>query len=189
MQKIEIDVISFFTSDHLSTSIDGLGWTCAGSGLKTFDNGTHKYRDLQGSFKKFQASPWKRFRKMILLRLQTITSCKTITSITDIYLLFLLQIKPIIAVWDVWNSKDVQNRGSSNNKVSAKETHDTWRYFGFKLLQDSKFTRFSPVWLYLFPKLKSHLPVRQFGNNPCCRGVFGEPGCNHLPWGDCNTWR
>ena len=39
----------------------------------------------------------------------------------------------------------------------------------------------------LFPKLKSLLPGRQFGNNPCCRGVLGEPGCNRLPREDCNA--
>ena len=74
--------------------------------------------------------PWKRwFRKMILWRLQTITSYKTITSITDICFLFSLQVKPGLAVRGVWNSKNGQNRSSSYNKVSAKERHDAWRFF------------------------------------------------------------
>ena len=40
----------------------------------------------------------RRFRKMILLRLQTKTYCKTKTSITDICLLFSVQVKPTLAV-------------------------------------------------------------------------------------------
>ena len=58
---------------------------------------------------------------MILLRLQTITSCKTKTSITDICLLFSLQVKPSLADRGVWNSKNGENRTLSNNKVSAKD--------------------------------------------------------------------
>ena len=42
---------------------------------------------------------------MILLKLQTITFCKTITSITDVCLLFSLQVKPTIAVRGLLNSE------------------------------------------------------------------------------------
>ena len=134
--------------------------------------------DLRGSFKKFLFSQWKRrFRKMFLLRSQAITSCKTIISIADICLLFSLQVKSSIVVRGVWNSKNGQNRSSSNNKVSAKKkkTHDTWRYLGFGLLQDPpNLTDSAPSDFYLFPTLKSHLRGRQFGHNPCCRGVRGK---------------
>ena len=93
---------------------------------------------------------------MILLRLQTITSCKTKKSITDICLLFSLQIKSSTAVRGLWNSKSGQNRSSSNDKVSAKERHTTWRYFGFELLQGPLNSPDSaPSDFYFFPNLAS----------------------------------
>ena len=38
-----------------------------------------------------------------------------------------------------------------------------------------------PSDFYLVLKIKSHVPGRQFGNNPCCRGVAWGPGCNRRP--------
>ena len=35
---------------------------------------------------------------------------------------------PGLAVTSEWNSKSRQNRGSNNNKVPAKEIHDTYRW-------------------------------------------------------------
>ena len=60
---------------------------------------------------------------MILLRLQTITFCKTIPSITDICLLFSLQVKPSIAVRGVYEILKImgRNRGSSNIRVPIQK--------------------------------------------------------------------
>ena len=52
----------------------------------------------EGHSKSFKPFHERRFRKIILLRLRTITSCRTMTSITDICLLFSLQVKPSIEV-------------------------------------------------------------------------------------------
>ena len=63
---------------------------------------------------------------MILLRLQTITSCKTITSITDICLLFSLQFKPSIAVGGILNSN--QRTDSPEGRPSDLGTKNLQKY-------------------------------------------------------------
>ena len=40
----------------------------------------------------------------------------------------------------------------------------------------------APSDFYLFPKLKSHLPGRPFGNNPYCTGVPGDGGGGGVVW-------
>ena len=78
--------------------------------------------------------------------------------------------------------KNRQNKSPSNNKVPAKERHDTRRYFGLELLQDIRNSQDSaPSDFYSFPKLRSQLSDRQFGNNPCCGGAIGLPGYGRLP--------
>ena len=69
--------------------------------------------------------------------------------------------------------------------MPAKERNDTC---GIELLQHPPNSPDSaPSDFYFFLKLNSRLPSRQSGNKLCCRGVFGGPEGNILPWGHCNA--
>ena len=58
------------------------------------------------------------------ISLEVLSSLEPLTGFTDI---FLQQVKPSPGVMVVWNSKNVQNRDSSNNKIPIKERHGTGR--------------------------------------------------------------
>ena len=72
------------------------------------------------------------------------------------------------------------------NKTKARaiikylqKKNDTERNSGFELLKHRpNLPDSAPSDFYLIPKLKSHLPGRQFENKPCCGRVFGGQGCN-----------
>ena len=68
-------------------------------------------------------------------------------------------------------------KSTLNTIQSINQSINQCRHFGFELIQDPPNLRdSSPSDFYLFPKLKSHLSGRHFGNNPCWKGVPGGRG-------------